>query len=581
MNRRLLVALAGAGVAATGAAIVLVVVGHGVDFRPVGVARGVVQNAIFGIWIAAGLIAWQQRPDSRVGPLMTAIGFLDVSQDLFWNASLPFTLGLLVPALSFPMLVHLFVAFPSGRLTTRFERRFVGFSYAAIATLWLVLALFWDAHIEWPHSPPDGPSNLLLVHYNSTVLAALNGVVTLVLIAILLTLAVVLVKRVRRARGLTRRALAPVLYAVAVAVVLFSAESVADAAGAHGAAVVLTWLSEAASAAIPIAFLVGLLRTRLQRSAVADLVVALSGPLTPVQVGDALARTVRDESLVLAFWLPERECYVDADGATIEPDDRPGRAVTVIEHNGQRLAAIIHDPAVLDDPVLVDAVSAAAGLALENARLQAELRAQLNEVRASRARIVEAGDSERRRLERDLHDGAQQRLLAIRLALQLVRGRLADDGATADELLCEADTEVVAALEELRSLARGIHPALLTEEGLDAALAALARRVPVPVQLDVCPERLPALVEATIYFVASEALANVVKHAHATLATVDVTRANGQVAVAVTDDGVGGADPNGAGLHGLRDRVETLDGQLRIDSVPGQGTRVTVAIPCA
>jgi signal transduction histidine kinase len=289
---------------------------------------------------------------------------------------------------------------------------------------------------------------------------------------------------------------------------------------------------------------------------------------------------VRDESLVLAFWLPERACHVDADGATIELDDRPGRAVSVIEHNGQRLAAIIHDPAVLDDPVLVDAVSAAAGLALENARLQAELRAQLNEVRASRARIVEAGDAERRRLERDLHDGAQQRLLAIRLALQLVRGQLADEGATADELLDEADTEVVAALEELRSLARGIHPALLTEEGLDAALAALARRVPVPVHLDVCPERLPALVEATVYFVASEALANVVKHAHATRATVDVTRANGQVAVAVTDDGVGGADPNGAGLHGLRDRVETLDGQLRIDSVPGQGTRVTVAIPC-
>jgi signal transduction histidine kinase len=242
---------------------------------------------------------------------------------------------------------------------------------------------------------------------------------------------------------------------------------------------------------------------------------------------------------------------------------------------------MIHDPALLDDPVLVEAVSAAAGLALENARLQAELRAQLNEVRASRARIVEAGDAERRRLERDLHDGAQQRLLGIRLALQLIRGRLGDEGATADELLTEADTEVVAALEELRSLARGIHPALLTEEGLDAALAALARRVPVPVQLDVCPGRLPPLVEATVYFVASEALANVVKHAHATEVTIDVTRANGHIAMAVNDDGVGGADPNGAGLAGLRDRVETLDGQLCVDSTLGNGTRVTVAIPCA
>jgi signal transduction histidine kinase len=581
MSRRLLVVLAVAGVAATGAAIALVVVGHGVDFRTVGLAEGVLQNVIAGIWIAAGLIAWQRRPDNRVGPLMTGIGFLDVAQDLFWNASLPFTLGLLVPSVAFPMIVHLFVAFPGGRLTTRFERAFVGFSYATNLVLWLLLALFWDAHSEWPYSPADGPSNLLLVDNNSAVFDALNGVVAIGLIAVFVTLAVLLVRRVRRARGPTRRALAPVLCAVAVTLVLFSVASIADAAGADTASIILNWLTDAAAGAIPVAFLVGLLRTRLQRFAVADLVVAVSGPLTPAQLRDALSRTLRDESLVLAFWLPDRACYVDADGETFEPNERPGRAVTVIEHDGHRLAAMVHDPALLDDPALVESVSAAASLALENARLQAELRAQLNEVRASRARILRAGDAERRRVERDLHDGAQQRLLGIRLALQLVRGRLADEGATVDDLLAEADTEVVAALDELRCLARGIHPALLTEEGLDAALGALARRMPVPVELDVCGGRLPPLVEATVYFVASEALANVVKHAHATRATIDVTRANGHVAVAVTDDGVGGADPDGAGLHGLRDRVETIDGHLCVDSVPGHGTLVTAAIPCA
>ena len=255
--------------------------------------------------------------------------------------------------------------------------------------------------------------------------------------------------------------------------------------------------------------------------------------------------------------------------------------MTVVEHDGKRLAALVYDPELVDDPALVEAVGAAAALALENARLQAELRAQLAEVRTSRVRILEAGDAERRRLERDLHDGAQQRLLGIRLALQLARGQLADnEGAAVDELLAEADTEVIGALDELRALARGIHPALLTDEGLDAALAALARRLPIPVEVTPCRERLPATVEATAYFVASEALANVVKHAHATKATIDISRANGCVAIEISDDGVGGADPDGAGLRGLRDRVETLDGHLAVDSRPGHGTHVTAAIPC-
>jgi signal transduction histidine kinase len=335
-----------------------------------------------------------------------------------------------------------------------------------------------------------------------------------------------------------------------------------------------------AFAAVPLAFLAGLLRTRLHRSAVAELVVELGSLPRPSQVRDAIARTLGDPSLELAFWLPEEERYVDPDGNELVPEAERGRAVTVLEHDGKRLAALVHDPSLLDDPELVQAVGAAASLALENARLQAELRAQLAEVRASRARMVEAGDAERRRVERDLHDGAQQRLLGIRLALQLARGRLADGGASVDELLAEADAEVVDALAELRALARGIHPAILTEEGLPAALAALARRTPVPVELTVCPERLPEPVEATVYFVASEALANVAKHAHASRVAIDVTRANGRVAIEVADDGVGSADPHGAGLRGLRDRVEALDGRLHVEAPPSGGTRVRATIPC-
>jgi signal transduction histidine kinase len=582
MSRRLLVVLGVAGAAATATAIALVVLGHGFDDFPAGgLAQGVVNSVLSGIWIATGLIAWQRRPDNRVGPLMTAIGFLAVAQDLYWDAAVPFTIALHLPSLQFPMIVHLFVAFPDGRLETRFERGFVRFCYAANLLPWLVLALVWDPHIDWPYIPPDGPDNLLLVDRNPAVSEAMNTIVFFVWIGMFVTLAVLLVTRVGRARGPTRRAVAPVAVSAAVTVVLFTAATIADTAGAEIVAVVLESLTSVAFGAIPVAFLVGLLRTRLHRSAVADLVISLHRPLTPTQVRDAIAGTLRDESLELAFWLPDRDWYVGPDGAELDPKGQPGRAVTILEGDSGRLAALIHDPTLLDDdPALIDAVGAAASLALENARLQAELSTQLNEVRASRARIVEAGDAERRRIERDLHDGAQQRLLGIRLALQLVRGRLADSGAALDGLLTEADGEVVSALDELRALARGIHPALLTDEGLDAALTALARRVPLPVDLHVCHGRLAPLVEATAYFVASEALANVVKHAHATRATIDISRANGCVAIEIRDDGVGGADPVGAGLKGLRDRVEAVDGHLRVDSVAGHGTRVTAEVPC-
>ena len=384
----------------------------------------------------------------------------------------------------------------------------------------------------------------------------------LLLIAILLTAVVLFVRHVRRATGPARRALAPLLLTAAATAACLVALLVVNALGWTAGATVLLWVFDVVGTAVPLAFLVGLLRTRLQRSGVADLVVELGSLPPPGRVRDAIAHALGDRSLELGFWLPAERRYVDADGGPLDPRPGPGRAVTVLEPAGERLAVLVHDPSLLEDPELVEAVGSAASLALENSRLQAELRAQLAEVRASRARIVEAGDAERRRLERDLHDGAQQRLLGIRLALQLARGHAGDEQAI-EELLSEADAEVIGALEELRALARGIHPAILTEDGLAAALAGLARRAPVPVELHVCPERMSAPVEATAYFVAGEALANVVKHAHASRVTIDVTRVNGALAIEVTDDGTGGADADGAGLRGLRDRVEALDGRLR------------------
>ncbi|MDP8900332.1 MAG: PAS domain-containing sensor histidine kinase [Actinomycetota bacterium] len=215
--------------------------------------------------------------------------------------------------------------------------------------------------------------------------------------------------------------------------------------------------------------------------------------------------------------------------------------------------------------------------------LQGALQERLVELQASRARIVEAADAERRRLERDIHDGAQQRLLATRMSLRLAAERLRrGDVAGAPEVIAEADRQLEGAVDELRSLAHGIHPAVLTEEGIGAALEMLARRSPVPVDLMGIPDRrLPAPVETALYFVVSEALSNVVKHANATTVTVTMQQPGARVLVAIDDDGVGGAqESQGSGLRGLRDRVEALSGELALESPPGAGTRVRVDIPC-
>jgi signal transduction histidine kinase len=228
-------------------------------------------------------------------------------------------------------------------------------------------------------------------------------------------------------------------------------------------------------------------------------------------------------------------------------------------------------------------VGAAAGLAIENERLDAGLRAKIGELRASRERMLRFGVEERRRLERDLHDGAQQRLVSMALNIRLARAKLNEDPLSADKLLESAGEELDAALAELRELARGLHPAVLTDRGLGTALETLASRAPVPVEVAELPEeRLPEAVELAAYFVVAEALTNVAKYSHASRATVGVTRENGRVTVEVADDGVGGADPgNGTGLRGLADRIAILEGRLEIDSERGRGTTIRARIPCA
>jgi signal transduction histidine kinase len=296
----------------------------------------------------------------------------------------------------------------------------------------------------------------------------------------------------------------------------------------------------------------------------------------------ALAEALGDPSLALAYWLPEYESWADVDGHPVPlPEETASRAVTTVDRDGEPVAALMHHPSLREEPGLLDAVAAAAAIALENVRLNVELRARLEELRGSRARIVEAGDTERRRLERNLHDGAQQRLVGIALQLRLLENRVRDDPAAA-ELASLVAGELALSLDELRELARGLHPAVL-EHGLGAALNALAIRskVPTTVHYEVSG-RLPEPVELAAYFVASEALTNVAKYASAAEATVRAWRDGPLAVIEIADDGVGGADDSrGSGLRGLADRVEALDGRLRVVSPPGAGTVVRVELPCA
>jgi signal transduction histidine kinase len=248
-------------------------------------------------------------------------------------------------------------------------------------------------------------------------------------------------------------------------------------------------------------------------------------------------------------------------------------------HDGEPVGVLVHDAAALDDPGLVDAVAAAARLAVSNARLQAEVRARVAELAASRRRIVEAADEQRRRLERELSQGAEHHLAEVATLLERAR---TEAGATAADDLAAVELELRDARAELRDFGQGIHPSALGDGGLSAALPLLAARAGVPVDLRVSTGRLAPAVEAAVYFVCSEALANVGKYAEATRVTIDVTESNGHVATSISDDGIGGADPaRGSGLRGLADRVEALGGKLQMESRHGAGTTIEAVLPSA
>jgi signal transduction histidine kinase len=530
-------------------------------------------------FIGTGLFAWLRRPENRIGALMTAVGFAWCLRFLGSATDpLPKTIGLVSGALWAGLLIHMVVSFPSGLLQTKAERSVVAAGYFATTVLQVAPLLFVDGT-----GRVCCPDTLLVLTPDVRVAEALFTLQLLSIVAVVVASSAVLLARWRRATAPQRRALGLVLWSGA-ATGLLVALSLIGSSTRIGvlSADTWDWAYLAASATMPFAFLVGLLRSRLRRAdAVSDLVKCLGEAPQPGRLRDALADALGDPSLTIAYWLPDQERYVDATARPIDlPADASGREATTIELEGRRVAAIVHDASLCDQPELVRTAGAAAALALERERLDAELRARVDDLSASRARIVEAIDNERRRLERDLHDGAQQRLASLLLKLQLERR--ANGNGTADALLDETAQGLADALAELRGLAAGILPPALADDGLESAIRELAHSSPIATDVDsLLTERLPGRVEVAAYFIVAEALANVVKHANATCATVRIARRERRAIIEVIDDGVGGANPqHGSGLRGLQDRAGALDGQIAFGAGPRGGTLVRAELPC-
>jgi signal transduction histidine kinase len=493
--------------------------------------------------IACGLVAWSRRPESRSGALMAATGFA-------WFLGNFATLGIAVVdwvgahALYVYRgpLVHLLVAYPSGRLSSRLDRAAVTVGYIAA-----LITPVWQREIA-----------------------------TIVLAVLLVA---VCASSYLRAVGLARRARLLALQAAAgLGFVLTAGAAARLAVPAEDANAPALLALEATLCAVAGALLVGLLSPSWGRAAVTDLVVEL-GESRSGTLRDELAHALGDPTLEVGYWLPRAGGFVDSEGRPFFlPDHSSQRSVTMVEHVGQPIAALVHDPAVLDDPGLHEAVSSVAQLAAANARLQAEVRAQVAELRASRRRILEVGDQERRRLERRLHEGAERRL--EQLAEELRDTRLSFRAEAGAERIERIEAQLTRTLDELRRLGHGLHPRALAEAGLPAALESIAEQAPVRVEVIAPAGKLPPEVEAVAYFLCSEALANIAKHASASRASVCVTTGDGRVTIEIEDDGLGGADPaRGTGLRGLVDRVEALGGTLHVESPAGGGTRLAAEIP--
>jgi signal transduction histidine kinase len=481
--------------------------------------------------LLCGAVAWTRRPRAGAGPLMLLSGVAWFAGDL-WSALLYAHRG---------PLVHLLLTYPSGRVSSRATRALIAATYAD--------GLIPDvARSEW-------------------VTLALMGAVTLTAIA-----------RRSAVGGVERRARATALAGAALLSAVLGLTALARLLDA-GTGTAAVWALYGAVVAIAFGLTADLLWGRWGRAALTGFVIDLGDRHEPQALRAALARTLGDPGLELAYRIDGRAGWVDEAGrpAQLPAGDGDGRRVTLIDEGGTPVAALVHDPAALSDPALVSSVAAATSLAIANVRLQADVAGHVRDVASSRRRLVEAGDEERRRLGEQLAKGPQARLAAVGAGLEQLAKRA---GGDAGETLRRLSDEVAASGVQLQEFAQGIRPRALTDGGLRPALTELAELSSVPVAVDVPAQRFAPAHELVAYFLCSEALANVTKHAAASRARISARASQGRLQVVVADDGVGGADvQRGSGLQGLADRVEALGGELRVESPPASGTRVEAILP--
>jgi signal transduction histidine kinase len=390
-------------------------------------------------------------------------------------------------------------------------------------------------------------------------------------------------RRWRRSHGISQRLALPVAVAAITAAAVTIAELIAVSLGASKTTINFIFTVEAfVQISVPAAFLISVMRRRFTRTRIVELLLRLSGPTRAASVTDALRSAFEDPGLEILDWAPGTEPFSGGAGdPPVPPGNGAGRLrLPITSSSGKQLAVVLVDPSLSVNDDLVRAAVAASSFAMENAQLQTALRAQLQELHDSRLRIIEAGVNERRRLERDLHDGTQQRLLGLKIMLAAAESDETDQGTRA--LIARVRSELGVVVDELRDLANGIHPAVLSQVGLDQAIKSMAERHNVPIDVAIPPGRFPDTAELTAYFVIAESVTNSVKHARARRIGVRGDHGGGWLRIEITDDGQGGACPDaGAGIRGLIDRVRGVGGDLVLDSPAGAGTRIEARIPCA
>ncbi|MEW9552369.1 sensor histidine kinase [Nonomuraea sp. NPDC050783] len=529
------------------------------------------------LFLAAGLIAHVRRPANPIGLLMIAVSGGFFAEDLQLSP-VPWihTIGELTVAGSSGFLVHLALAYPTGRISSTVGRVVMWTAYTTMVARGVLNALFTD----WRrHSTENAPGLLLIVHSDTITRISTTGthVVTVLVAGALL---LILLHRWRHAEPLLRSLLMPVII-IMLAVAFVSALGTTlnlDPALHHS----LLRVYDVVFLLLPVGFLAGMLRLHLGRSAVVRLLHQVPEAETPKQLQSILTRTLHDPSLQIA--VQARDGLIDVNDLPLDPGTR---SVTPLKTRaGLDTAVIVHDPLLHVNQDVLDAVAAAAELHLTNQELTVRLAQQLKEVEASRTRIVEAADAERKHIEKNLHDGAQQYFLGAITGIRVAQRRILADPQAAGEVLDEVAAKLTEAHEKVRELAKGLHPAIITSAGLTAALEALAADQTLAADQDTVVtvnaprlDRLDEHIAVTAYYVTAEAVANALKHAAARTVTIAVTHAEDRLTVRVTDDGRGGADPARKGMVGIADRVAAVGGSLRVHSPLGSGTVIEAILP--